>query len=92
MERLPKRRMVAEPWSRRTGLATPSRPMVGRWLAVLRTAVAAGMDRLLCRPRLWIEHHRARDELAKLDDRMLRDMGVTRYDIAGETKKPFWRA
>jgi uncharacterized protein YjiS (DUF1127 family) len=39
----------------------------------------------------WIERVRQRDALANLDDRMLRDIGLTRYDVAAETGKPFWR-
>jgi uncharacterized protein YjiS (DUF1127 family) len=29
--------------------------------------------------------------LAELDDRFLRDIGLTRYDISEEVRKPFWR-
>lgn len=29
--------------------------------------------------------------LASLDDRMLRDIGVTRLDAEAESSKPFWR-
>jgi uncharacterized protein YjiS (DUF1127 family) len=29
--------------------------------------------------------------LAELDDRSLRDIGVTRFDIYEEVRKPFWR-
>lgn len=35
---------------------------------------------------------RERSQLASLDDRMLRDMGITRLDVAHEAEKPFWRA
>jgi len=34
---------------------------------------------------------RERAHLAELDERMLRDMGITRLDVAGEADKPFWR-
>ena len=30
-------------------------------------------------------------QLAGLNDSMLRDIGLTRADVAGETRKPFWR-
>jgi uncharacterized protein YjiS (DUF1127 family) len=39
----------------------------------------------------WIERVRQRRALAALDDRMLRDIGVTRAEAARETEKPFWR-
>ncbi len=32
-----------------------------------------------------------RNRLVDLDDRMLRDMGVTRGDVFRETQKPVWR-
>jgi uncharacterized protein YjiS (DUF1127 family) len=54
---------------------------------VVRWALAAGVERLL----LWHEIARQRRHLAAMDDRMLRDIGLTRVDVAGETEKPFWR-
>jgi len=39
----------------------------------------------------WIERSRQRQALAGLEDRMLRDIGITRLDAAGECEKPFWR-
>jgi uncharacterized protein YjiS (DUF1127 family) len=38
-----------------------------------------------------IARRRQRRALAELDDRLLRDIGVTRYDVAREASKPFWR-
>jgi uncharacterized protein YjiS (DUF1127 family) len=40
----------------------------------------------------WQERARSRVLLGRLDDRMLRDMGLTRSDVEVETTKPFWRA
>ena len=40
---------------------------------------------------LWRERARQRQTLASLDERLLRDIGVTRYDAAQECNKPFWR-
>jgi uncharacterized protein YjiS (DUF1127 family) len=34
---------------------------------------------------------RERQQLAEMDDRSLRDIGRTRYDIECELRKPFWR-
>ena len=39
----------------------------------------------------WQERARQRHTLAGLDDRLLRDMGLSRADIAQESAKPFWR-
>jgi uncharacterized protein YjiS (DUF1127 family) len=40
---------------------------------------------------LWIERARQRQTLAGLDDHMLRDIGITRVEVARECGKPFWR-
>lgn len=40
----------------------------------------------------WYERDRQRRQLATLDRRFLRDMGVSPIDAAHEAAKPFWRA
>jgi uncharacterized protein YjiS (DUF1127 family) len=40
---------------------------------------------------VWQERARARRELARLDDRMLRDIGISSADVWQELEKPFWR-
>jgi uncharacterized protein YjiS (DUF1127 family) len=40
---------------------------------------------------VWRERARQRRALIGLDDRMLRDIGVTRVDAQQEYEKPFWR-
>jgi uncharacterized protein YjiS (DUF1127 family) len=37
------------------------------------------------------ERRRQRVALARLDDRMLRDIGLTAADVEGEVSKPFWK-
>lgn len=39
----------------------------------------------------WLERTQQRRALQRLDDRMLRDIGLSRADVAGESTKPFWR-
>ncbi len=39
----------------------------------------------------WRDRARERHALAQLDDRMLRDIGVSRADVYCEYRKPFWR-
>jgi uncharacterized protein YjiS (DUF1127 family) len=39
----------------------------------------------------WIDRARQRQALAALDDRELRDIGITRAEAAREAGKPFWR-
>jgi uncharacterized protein YjiS (DUF1127 family) len=46
---------------------------------------------VLRRIALWIERRRQRRALAGLDDHVLRDIGITRVDVARECGKPFWR-
>jgi uncharacterized protein YjiS (DUF1127 family) len=40
----------------------------------------------------WRERIRERHLLASLDDRALRDIRLSRYDVERDTRKPFWRA
>ena len=40
----------------------------------------------------WQERARERRRLASLDERMLRDIGLSRADIHPEIRKPFWEA
>jgi uncharacterized protein YjiS (DUF1127 family) len=41
--------------------------------------------------REWRRRNRERAELATLDDRMLRDIGLTHLDAGFLASKPFWR-
>ncbi len=40
---------------------------------------------------LWYERSRQRRHLARLDDRLLRDIGIDRATVEMEISKPFWR-
>jgi uncharacterized protein YjiS (DUF1127 family) len=39
----------------------------------------------------WYDRYLQRRALAELDDRMLRDIGLTRSQAEREIRKPFWR-
>jgi uncharacterized protein YjiS (DUF1127 family) len=41
--------------------------------------------------REWRRRGRDRHQLAQFDERMLRDIGLTRGDACHEINKPFWR-
>jgi uncharacterized protein YjiS (DUF1127 family) len=41
--------------------------------------------------RLWQWRYRERQHLLGLDERLLKDIGWSRADIAREAAKPFWR-
>ncbi len=38
----------------------------------------------------WSARRRQRHALVELDDRLLRDVGLTRHQVRIETRKPFW--
>ena len=40
----------------------------------------------------WFERARQRSSLAGLDDRMLKDVGLTRADRSREADKSFWQS
>jgi uncharacterized protein YjiS (DUF1127 family) len=65
----------------------PRRPR-GTVHSILRRAVG----RVCFLLRLWRSHMRESQELRLLSDRELRDLNVSRYDIAEAERKPFWRA
>ena len=48
--------------------------------------------RLVATLREWRRRARDRGQLARLDDRMLRDIGLTRADAEFLSSKPFWRS
>jgi uncharacterized protein YjiS (DUF1127 family) len=54
----------------------------------LATRFAKAADLVLA----WSERVRQRRQLARFDDHLLRDIGITRADALAEAEKPFWRA
>ncbi|MEZ5670308.1 MAG: DUF1127 domain-containing protein [Alphaproteobacteria bacterium] len=59
----------------------------GRGVAMVVNAVRAmvmAIDTIVTRQR-------ARRHLESLDDRMLKDIGLTHADVFVESRKPFWR-
>ncbi|MEZ5932977.1 MAG: DUF1127 domain-containing protein [Alphaproteobacteria bacterium] len=41
--------------------------------------------------RAWSERRQQRRTLARLDERMLKDIGLSRFDVEQELQKPFWQ-
>lgn len=66
-----------------TGHALPGFALSGLGLAGTRLSASVSV---------WLERRRARKELGALDDHMLRDIGLTRYEAEQIASKPFWRA
>ncbi|UYN95032.1 MAG: DUF1127 domain-containing protein [Enhydrobacter sp.] len=58
----------------------------GRAMALLAGAVVVGAETLMARAEL----HRSRRQLAELDDRLLRDIGLDRARARAEADKGFW--
>lgn len=66
----------------RGGQAASGFARLVRVVLVLR--MIAAIDTMMTR-------RRARLQLQSLDDRMLKDIGVSRADVVAESCKPFWR-
>ena len=56
--------------------------------AWLRFAVTAAFDLVLVWHQRSVERHR----LKSLNDHMLRDIGISRFEVEAECRKPFWKA
>jgi uncharacterized protein YjiS (DUF1127 family) len=68
---------VSSPRVSTAGHAAPGwRPVLGRALELLLT---------------WQIRAFERRHLRELDDRLLADIGLSRADVEGESRKPFWR-
>jgi len=39
----------------------------------------------------WLDHARQRRHLGELDDRLLRDIGLSRAEVDYESSRPFWQ-
>jgi uncharacterized protein YjiS (DUF1127 family) len=54
-------------------------------------AVHEGLRKVVETIFIWTQRAQMRRRLLTLDDRMLRDVGITRAQVHGEAEKPFWR-
>jgi uncharacterized protein YjiS (DUF1127 family) len=69
------------------GLPAEPAPLGGLWLAWLASWLRHLPDDVL----LWLERARQRRRLGGMDDRTLRDIGVSRSAAFAETRKWFWQ-
>lgn len=68
----------------------PNPGAVRRWFASDRISEWRTLLPNIALLATWDERARTRRQLALLDDRQLRDIGVSPTDIAREILKPFW--
>ncbi len=52
---------------------------------------ASCLGRVLAQLDIWRQRLGDRRALALMDERSLRDLGLSRYDAFYEARKPFWR-
>ncbi len=64
---------------------------VSAWLYPRIQCVERRVRRLLRLPAVWYARASARRALASLDERALKDIGVSKVDVTYEASKPFWR-
>jgi len=48
------------------------------------------IERLISKIVIWNERARSRRQLATLDRRLLKDIGMTEQNVYDEVNKPFW--
>jgi uncharacterized protein YjiS (DUF1127 family) len=56
----------------------------------VKVPATTGLLNLVETVQIWLERMNSRRELARLDDRMLQDIGIDRADVDLEVEKPFW--
>jgi uncharacterized protein YjiS (DUF1127 family) len=72
-------------------LDRPQAPTARSFAAPVRgigTFLATALNRLA----EWQERSEQRAHLAGMDDRMLKDIGISAVDATRESSKPFWKA
>jgi len=55
------------------------------------SSLLAAAGRLLEAVATWVVRARQRHDLQRLNDAMLKDIGLSRCDVEYEVRKPFWR-
>jgi uncharacterized protein YjiS (DUF1127 family) len=65
--------------------------MIALHRSVHRPATRASLARALATVERWLERRRQRRALLALDDKLLKDIGLSPADAWQESQKPFWR-
>ncbi|NQU58125.1 MAG: DUF1127 domain-containing protein [Rhodospirillales bacterium] len=61
------------------------------WILVSARLLVSNLARIVEIFALWQSRSTARSCLGEFDERLLRDMGLTRVEALREINKPFWR-
>lgn len=72
----------------RAGGASPS---ASRWPVRMRRSIRERIGRIDNTLALWHFRVDSRRELLGLDERLLKDLGIDRFQACNEARKPFWR-
>jgi uncharacterized protein YjiS (DUF1127 family) len=59
---------------------------------LINSQASPGLRRVFATLSLWRRRVRDREQLARLSEHDLRDIGVARGTLYGELRKPFWRS
>ncbi|HEX5078754.1 MAG TPA: DUF1127 domain-containing protein [Geminicoccaceae bacterium] len=78
-------------WAMPFGTPFPAEPMRVPWLARSLRGLTAAIERAVDALLTWHERAQMRRQLLMLDDRLLKDIGITRLEAMHEAEKPFWR-
>lgn len=71
--------------------AMTGRPLSVPWLPRALRTLEAALQQAADATWVWRDRARTRRQLEMLDDRLLRDIGITRLQARSEAEKPFWR-
>lgn len=69
----------------------PSVPLLGAHGWIIAPGAEPPGPGIVALAREWLRRHRMRQEIAELDEHLLRDIGLTRFDAAVESRKHFWQ-
>ena len=69
----------------------PTVPLLGAHGWIVAPADNEPRHGIVARLGEWLRRSRTRLDIADLDDRLLRDIGLTRLDALVESRKHFWQ-
>ena len=64
---------------------------ISQLLPTCEAPIGFSAVQLACRAKFWVNRSRQRKQLARLDERLLADIGISKAQADVEISKPFWR-